>query len=102
MGCRILHASRRSFFLHEGWIRSVSFSPDGSQIVSGSDDGTIRLWSNLPSGNIIQVACHYLPRVDGRPDISTDGLAAEIGITNLTLPEDCDAFDPLLTTEVWR
>ncbi|CCA76475.1 hypothetical protein PIIN_10468, partial [Serendipita indica DSM 11827] len=29
---------------HESGVNSVEFSPDGSQIVSGSDDNTIRLW----------------------------------------------------------
>jgi len=29
---------------HEAWVSSVAFSPDGSRIVSGSDDLTLRLW----------------------------------------------------------
>ncbi|CCA69787.1 hypothetical protein PIIN_03727 [Serendipita indica DSM 11827] len=29
---------------HEDWVRAVGFSPDGSRIVSGSLDKTIRLW----------------------------------------------------------
>jgi len=29
---------------HGDWIRSVAFSPDGSKIISGSDDKTIRVW----------------------------------------------------------
>ena len=29
---------------HTGWLYSVAFSPDGTRIVSGSDDNTIRLW----------------------------------------------------------
>jgi WD40 repeat protein len=29
---------------HIGWVMSVAFSPDGTKIVSGSDDGTIKVW----------------------------------------------------------
>ena len=37
---------------HSDSIRSVAFSPDGTKIVSGSDDGTIKVWDSgalLPS-----------------------------------------------------
>ena len=29
---------------HSNWIRSVAYSPDGTKIVSGSDDKTIKVW----------------------------------------------------------
>ncbi|MEO0378069.1 MAG: WD40 repeat domain-containing protein, partial [Cyanobacteria bacterium P01_A01_bin.17] len=32
------------FYGHSGSIYSVTFSPDGQTIVSGSDDQTIQLW----------------------------------------------------------
>ena len=31
---------------HSNWIRSVAFSPDGTKIVSGSDDKTIKVWDS--------------------------------------------------------
>lgn len=33
------------FHGHGDFVRSVNFSPDGSRIVTGSDDGAIRIWS---------------------------------------------------------
>ncbi len=29
---------------HSDYVRSVAFSPDGTKIVSGSADGTIKVW----------------------------------------------------------
>ena len=31
---------------HSEWITSVAFSPDGTKIVSGSDDNTIKVWDS--------------------------------------------------------
>jgi WD40 repeat protein len=39
---------------HCNWINSVAFSPDGSQLVSGSRDNTVRLWS-LASNKYVKV-----------------------------------------------
>jgi len=36
---------------HTGRVRSVAFSQDGSQVVSGSDDRTVRIW-NVTMGEV--------------------------------------------------
>ncbi|KAF7972469.1 hypothetical protein HWV62_17886 [Athelia sp. TMB] len=46
---------------HEGDVQCVSFSPDGSRIVSGSDDGAVRVWDAL-SGQLA------LPPLQGHKD----------------------------------
>ena len=38
---------------HSGWVRSVAFSADGSKVVSGSDDNTVKIWS-ADSGEVLQ------------------------------------------------
>ena len=37
-----------TFDLHQGQIRDMAYSPDGSRIMSGADDGAMRLWN--PNG----------------------------------------------------
>jgi WD40 repeat protein len=39
-----LGTSIQAVLPHEGPVNSVAFSPDGSRIVSGSQDGTVRVW----------------------------------------------------------
>jgi WD40 repeat protein len=34
---------------HSDFVRSVAFSPDGSNIVSGSSDKTIKVWDAVES-----------------------------------------------------
>ena len=38
---------------HAKEVRSVGFSADGSKVVSGSDDNTVKIW-NADSGEVIQ------------------------------------------------
>ena len=39
---------------HTNWVRSVAFSPDGKQIVSGSSDKSVRFWE-ASTGNELKV-----------------------------------------------
>jgi WD40 repeat protein len=56
---------------HDDWIRSVKFSPDGSKIVSGSDDKTIRVWDASTGFEILpplQGHHHAVKSVEFSPD----------------------------------
>ena len=48
---------------HSDYIRSVAFSPDGTKIVSGSDDQTIKVWDSgapEPSTSLAKPAACWL------------------------------------------
>ena len=34
---------------HTNYVYSLAFSPDGASLVSGSGDGTVRIWDTEPS-----------------------------------------------------
>ena len=38
------HAFYEQIYSHSGWVNSVAFSPDGEYLLTGSDDGTAKLW----------------------------------------------------------
>ena len=37
---------------HSNGMSSVAFSPDGTKVVSGSDDKTVKIW-NVESGDVL-------------------------------------------------
>jgi len=37
---------------HSDWVLSVAFSPDGTRIVSGSKDNTLRLWDAVSGAGL--------------------------------------------------
>ena len=43
---------------HAGRVRSVGFSPDGAQIVSGGDDSTVRIWDVASGEQVAQLDGH--------------------------------------------
>ena len=66
----------RRFDGHQGPVQAVGFAPDGRQIVSGSDDRTVRLWSVETGEEVRRLSGHqdwvlcvaFLP--DGRRVLS--------------------------------
>ncbi len=55
---------------HTGTVNSVAFSPDGLQFVSGSQDGTVRLWN---TGTGQQLALYQAPGEVESVAFSPDG-----------------------------
>jgi WD40 repeat protein len=63
----------------DGGVSSAAFSRDGSRVVTGSEDGTARIWdvSRIRKGTLFQIACAWLP------DHDLTGAAAQYGLTSL-------------------
>lgn len=62
---------------HSGWVTSVAFSPDGTQILSGSFDATAKIW-DASTGKLIRTFDHK-GRIDRREEI--DELTGEAART---------------------
>jgi WD40 repeat protein/serine/threonine protein kinase len=56
---------------HEGEVLWVEYSPDGSRLVSASQDGTARLWDAKTGGLVRTLSCHTGPVAMAR--FSKDG-----------------------------
>ena len=58
---------------HTGWVNAVAFSPDGSALITGGDDATLRIWDITPYRSIAQEMVriiYFLPRDRSmQPDI---------------------------------
>ena len=48
---------------HSSYVNSVAFSPDGKQVVSGSDDKTVRLWDAATGAALQTLEGHSGPSV---------------------------------------
>ncbi|MDJ0516337.1 MAG: WD40 repeat domain-containing protein, partial [Trichodesmium sp. MO_231.B1] len=43
---------------HQSWVKSVAFNHDGTKIVSGSDDNTVRVWDANTGKEIVKILQH--------------------------------------------
>ncbi|MDQ1294473.1 MAG: hypothetical protein QG608_2356, partial [Actinomycetota bacterium] len=70
---------------HTDWVNAVAFSPDGSLLATGSDDGTARLW-DLTGEKPPTILSGHTDRVLGvafSPDGSLLASASDDGTTRL-------------------
>ena len=69
---------------HTGWVNSVSFSGDGSRIVSGSGDKTVRVWDAV-SGECVLGPLEGHTRWVMSVSFSGDGLRIVSGSSDNTV-----------------
>ncbi len=77
---------------HRGWIFTPGISADGRRLATGSDDGTVRLWS-LPDGRPVGAPLRFPGRAVQDAQLSPDGRR----LTVVTVDETIERG----TLEVW-
>ena len=82
---------------HTGEVNSVAFSPDGTTLASGSDDGTIRLWNAGTGERMRTWPGHTEPVLSVA--FSPDGTTLASG--SKTLRFDCGTPRPAKSSKLW-
>lgn len=44
-----------------GWVRSLDFSPDGTKLVTASEDGSVVMWDTANGNELKVIAAHAGP-----------------------------------------
>ena len=60
---------------HTDWVRGAAFSPDGTRVVTASDDGTARIWDATTRAQLVELQQH--------DNDAPDGLSALYGIADV-------------------
>lgn len=77
------------------WVTSLSFSPDGTRIVSGSNDSTIRLWDTSTGEELTKFQAHT--GIVNSVSFSPDGMRIASGGRNTICLWDSSAGKKLQT-----
>jgi WD40 repeat protein len=78
---------------HTNSVTAVAFSPDGTRLLTGSEDNTARLWdiSDLEKGDAFQIACQRLFKI-GRGKVDLRDVEQRYGLD--PLPPICGDHPP--------
>jgi WD40 repeat protein len=82
---------------HDGAIRAVTFSPDNRRLISGADDGTLRVWE-VPGGKLLSTIGKAGDSALNCVVHSPDGSYVVAGSTDGTV----SAWNPLEGKELFR
>ena len=82
----------RTFSGHNGFVRSLAFSPDGRQILSGSEDGSLRLW-DVNTGKEIASFISFFGN-DSQLASAGRGLTVETQTTSSTIDGEWVSITP--------